>query len=142
MRADVILPGAAYTEKSGLYVNTEGRVQLANRASFPPGDAKEDWAILRALSGAVRRPLPFNSLAELRAAMRAQYPLFGEIDRIVPAEWGSFGEAGPVEPGPFRYPIADFYLTDPISRASPTMAQCSAVAWAARSPGAKTGTHG
>src|SRR5712691_4770823 len=124
-RADVVLPGAAYTEKDATYVNTEGRVQLGRRAVFPPGEAREDWAILRALSGALGRPLPFDSLAELRTRMRAAHPLFGEIDRIAPAEWGSFGEMGPVDPAPFHYPIADFYRTDPISRASPTMAQCS-----------------
>src|SRR6266700_3845581 len=124
-RADVVLPGAAYTEKDATSVNTEGRVQLGRRAVFPPGEAREDWAILRALSGALGRPLPFDSLAELRLRMRAAHPLFGEFDRIMPAEWGSFGEAGPVDPAPFRYPIADFYRTDPISRASPTMQQCS-----------------
>jgi NADH-quinone oxidoreductase subunit G len=140
--ADVVLPGAAYTEKDASYVNTEGRVQLGRRAVFPPGEAREDWAVLRALSGALRRPLPFDSLAELRARMRTQYPLFGEIDRIMPAAWGSFGEAGPVEAAPFRYPIADFYRTDPISRASPTMAECSAVFGPQSDAGKRTGTHG
>jgi NADH-quinone oxidoreductase subunit G len=141
-RADVVLPGAAYTEKDASYVNTEGRVQLGRRAVFPPGEAREDWAILRALSGALRRPLPFDSLAELRARMRAQYPLFGEIDRIRTTEWGGFGEAGPVDPAPFRYPIADFYRTDPISRASPTMAECSAVFGPHSDAAKRTGTHG
>ncbi len=125
-RADVVLPGAAYTEKDATYVNTEGRVQLGRRAVFPPGEAREDWAILRALSGALGRPLPFDSLSELRARMRAAHPAFGQIDQIVPAEWGNFGESGAIEPTPFVYPIADFYRTDPISRASPTMARCSA----------------
>src|SRR6266852_1271143 len=138
-RADVVLPGAAYTEKDATYVNTEGRVQLGRRAVFPPGEAREDWAILRALSGAFGRPLPFDSLAELRRRLRAAHPLFGEIDRIVPAEWGSFGEAGPVEPAPFIYPIADFYRTDPVSRASPTMARCSD---AFGDTAGRTGTHG
>jgi NADH-quinone oxidoreductase subunit G len=141
-RADVILPGAAYTEKDATYVNTEGRVQLGRRAVFPPGEAREDWAILRALSGALGRPLPFDSLPELRERMRAAHPSFARIDEIVPAEWGGFGEAGPVDAAPFTYPIADFYRTDPISRASPTMAECSELFAGdpAREP--RTGTHG
>src|SRR5207248_3124271 len=110
-RADVVLPGAAYTEKDATYVNTEGRVQLGRKAVFPPGQAREDWAILRALSGALGRPLHFDSLSELRHMMRAAYSVVGEIDHIVPAEWGVFGEAGPVGPEPFTYPIADFYRT-------------------------------
>jgi NADH-quinone oxidoreductase subunit G len=140
--ADVVLPGAAYTEKDATWVNTEGRVQLGRRAVFPPGEAREDWAILRALSGALGRPLPFDSLAELRRAMRVAYPLFGEIDHIVPAEWGGFGDSGPVEPQPFGYPIADFYRTDPISRASPTMAQCSQAFGGGPDAEQRTGTHG
>jgi NADH-quinone oxidoreductase subunit G len=140
-RADVVLPGAAYTEKDATWVNTEGRVQLGRRAVFPPGEAREDWAIVRALSGALDRPLPFDSLPELRARMRAAYPLFAQIDRIVPAEWGGFGESGAVDPAPFRYPIADFYRTDPISRASPTMAECSA-AFGAPDTAPRTGTYG
>ena len=140
-RADVVLPGAAYTEKDATYVNTEGRVQLGRRAVFPPGEAREDWAILRALSGALGRVLPFDSLPELRARMRAAFPLFAQIDRIVPAEWGGFGESGAVDPAPFRYPIADFYRTDPISRASPTMAQCSE-AFGTPDTAPRTGTHG
>jgi NADH-quinone oxidoreductase subunit G len=123
--ADVILPGAAYTEKDGTYVNTEGRVQLARRAVFPPGEAREDWKILRALSGAIGRPLPFNSLSELRRRMSEAHPSFAAVDRVTPAAWGQFGEPGPVDPAPFAYPIADFYRTDPISRASATMAECA-----------------
>src|SRR5207302_2924473 len=126
-RADVVLPGCAYTEKDATYVNTEGRAQLGRRATFPPGEAREDWAILRALSGALGRPLPFDSLPELRQRLRAAHPNFARIDEIVPAEWGNFGEAGPVDAAAFVYPIADFYRTDPVSRASPTMAQCSAL---------------
>jgi len=141
-RADVVLPGAAYTEKDATYVNTEGRVQLGRRAVFPPGDAREDWAILRALSGALGRPLPFDSLIELRASLRARHPHFAAIDRIVPAEWGPFGEAGAVDPAPFPYPIADFYQTDPISRASPTMARCSDAFGARADSAERTGTHG
>jgi len=140
-RADVVLPGAAYTEKDGTYVNTEGRAQLGRRAVFPPGEAREDWTILRALSGALGKPLPFNSLAELRRRMRAAYPTLGEVDTLGKAGWGGFGAVGPIAATPFAYPIADFYKTDPISRASPTMAECSALF--VSGPGAaRTGTHG
>jgi NADH-quinone oxidoreductase subunit G len=141
-RADVVLPGAAYAEKDGTYVNTEGRAQLGRRAIFPPGEAREDWAILRALSGAIHRPLPFDSLPELRRAMLAAHPSFGEIDRAPRAPWGGFGEAGPVGPEPFVYPIADFYRTDPISRASPTMTKCSTAFVGGHDLTARTGTHG
>ncbi len=126
-RADVILPGAAYTEKDGAYVNTEGRVQLGHRAIFPPSEAREDWKIVRALSAAVGRPLGYDTLSELRRRMRAAYPVLAEADKVTAAAWGEFGEAGPVDPAPFAYPIADFYRTDPISRASLTMAECSEV---------------
>jgi NADH-quinone oxidoreductase subunit G len=124
-RADVILPGAAYTEKDATYVNTEGRVQLARRAVFPPGEAREDWRILRALSGALGRPLPFDTLRELRDRMWEAHPALLELDRVVPAPWGGFGEPGSIAPARFSYPIEDFYGTDPISRASETMSQCS-----------------
>ncbi|MGC2198907.1 MAG: NADH-quinone oxidoreductase subunit NuoG [Stellaceae bacterium] len=142
-RADVILPGAAYTEKDGIYVNTEGRVQLARRAVFPPGEAREDWKILRALSGLLGRPLPFETSGELRRRMWEAHPVLRELDSIERAEWGAFGEAGPVDPGPFEYPIEDFYRTDPISRASETMAKCSEL-FVARRYGAplRTGTYG
>ncbi len=141
-RADVVLPGAAYTEKDGTYVNTEGRVQLGRRAVFPPGQAREDWTILRALSGAVSRPLPFDSLPELHRRMRATHPALADIDQIPPAAWGNFGEGGPVGPEPFVYPIADFYRTDPISRASTTMAQCSQLFGSHSDTPPRTGTHG
>ena len=85
-RADVILPGAAYTEKSGTYVNTEGRVQMSDRAAFPPGDAREDWAIFRALSGALDKPLPFDSLAALRSQLYAALPHLARIDAIEPSD--------------------------------------------------------
>ncbi|HTZ34408.1 MAG TPA: NADH-quinone oxidoreductase subunit NuoG [Stellaceae bacterium] len=140
-RADVVLPGAAYTEKDGTYVNTEGRAQLGRRAVFPPGEAREDWAILRALSGALGSPLPFDSLAELRRQMRAAHPTLGEIDTVRRAAWGPFGAVGPIAAAPFAYPIADFYETDPISRASPTMAQCSQLFVHGPAAG-RTGTHG
>jgi len=139
-RADVILPGAAYTEKDATYVNTEGRVQLARRAVFPPGDAREDWTIIRALSAALGHKLPYDSLLQLRARMISLNPLFERIDELVPARWGSFGKEGPLDDAAFAYPISDFYRTDPISRASPTMAACGAAV--AASSEAKTGTHG
>jgi len=142
-RADVILPGAAYTEKDGSYVTTEGRVQLARRAVFPPGEAREDWRILRALSGAIGHSLPFDTLPELRRRMWQTHPILAQTDRAARASWGSFGEPGPVDPTPFTYPIKDFYRTDPISRASQTMAQCSET-YQSRPPqaSARTGTHG
>jgi NADH-quinone oxidoreductase subunit G len=126
-RADVVLPGAAYTEKDATYVNTEGRVQLARRAVFPPGEAREDWSIVRALSGTIGSPLPFDTLRELRHRMRQMYPILAETDRVTHATWEAFGEQGPVDPTAFAYPIMDFYRTDPISRASETMAQCSEI---------------
>ena len=132
-RADVILPGAAYTEKSGLYVNTEGRVQMANRASFPPGDAREDWAILRALSDVLGQKLPYDSLPALRAALFKERPHLARIGQIV-AERArrhppAFGDSkGKLDKAPFRSVIDDFYLTNPIARASAVMAECSALA--------------
>ena len=141
-RADVVLPGAAYTEKDGTYVNTEGRVQQARRAVFPPGDAREDWMILRALSGVIGRPLPFDTLTELRRHIRESRPVLAASDVVTRAPWGSFGEGAPVEPGPFAYPIEDFYRTDPITRASRTMAQCSELFIERRYQGfARTGTY-
>jgi NADH-quinone oxidoreductase subunit G len=141
-RADVVLPGAAYTEKDGTYVNTEGRVQLGRKAVFPPGEAREDWTILRAVSGALERDLPFDSLSELRRQMRAACPVLAEPDRIAPAVWGAFGEAGAIAATPFVYPVEDFYGTDPISRASPTMAACRETFEPAARAGPRTGTHG
>ncbi len=142
-RADVVLPGAAYTEKDGTYVNTEGRVQLGRRAGFPPGQAREDWKILRALSGAVGRPLAFDTLGELRRRMRAAHPVLAAVDAVTPAPWQAFGEPGPIAATPFAYPIADFYRTDPISRASPTMAECSAAFVAPpHRAAARAGAHG
>jgi NADH-quinone oxidoreductase subunit G len=140
-RADVILPGAAYTEKDGLYVNTEGRVQMGVAATFPPGEAREDWKILRALSEAVGQTLPFDTLVALRQALMAEYESFAAIDTIEPADWGDFGTAGPVDDAPFSARIENFYMTDPISRASATMAECTEVFVLRRQPAA-TGTHG
>ncbi len=131
-RADVILPGAAYTEKSGIYVNTEGRVQMANRAGFAPGDAREDWAILRALSDVLGKKLPFDSMQQLRAKLYADHPHFAEIDRIAAGNWrdvqalGRLG--GRLAKASFLSPVKDFYLTNPIARASAVMAECSALA--------------
>ncbi len=139
-RADVILPGAAYTEKSGTYVNSEGRVQRGLRAAFPPGDAKEDWAIVRALSAALDRTLPFDSLAELRAQLQAAYKTFATLDERVPEAWGDFGGAGgKLGDGPFEPAVPNFYMTCPISRASATMAECAA---AFAGTGEATGTDG
>jgi NADH-quinone oxidoreductase subunit G len=132
-RADVILPGAAYTEKSGTYVNTEGRVQLGNRAAFPPGDAREDWAILRALSDAVGHRLPFDSLQQLRQKLYESFPHFAELGTIAAVDAASRIRAladlgGPPGREPFRAVVRDFYLTNPIARASSVMAECSALA--------------
>lgn len=140
-RADVILPGAAYTEKDGLYVNTEGRVQMGFAASFPLGEARADWKILRALSEAVGHKLPFDDLLALRQALMADHETFAAIDTIEPAAWGAFGKDGAVDDAPFASPIENFYMTDPISRASRTMAECTEVFVLRRQPAA-TGTHG
>ncbi len=125
-RADVILPGAAYTEKPGTYVNTEGRVQLARRAGFPPGDAREDWAILRALSAALGKSLPYDSLDQVRQHLVKANPVFGALDTQGAWAWGAFGQAGPMDGAPFVSPIANYFMTCPISRASQTMAACMA----------------
>jgi NADH-quinone oxidoreductase subunit G len=134
-RADVVLPGAAYPEKSAIYVNTEGRVQMASRASFPPGDAREDWAILRALSGVLGKTLPYDSLAQLRQALFAAHPHFMRIDQIAAGDAGDIQKlaklAGAPDKAPLRSQVADFYLTNPIARASAVMAECSALANAA-----------
>jgi NADH-quinone oxidoreductase subunit G len=131
-RADVILPGAAYPEKSGLYVNTEGRVQMANRAGFPPGDAREDWAIIRALSDVLGHKLPFDSLAELRRALYKDHPHFMRLDQIEAGDVAALKKfaaaGGDVEKSAFRSSVTDFYLTNPIARASAVMAECSALA--------------
>src|SRR5882757_5778317 len=131
-RADVILPGAAYTEKSGIYINTEGRVQIANRAAFPPGDAREDWAIIRALSDVVGRKLPYDSLSALRQAMFKAAPHLMRIDQIEAGDAAAIktlaGKGGSVEKTPFKSPVEDFYLTNPIARASAVMAECSRLA--------------
>ncbi len=131
-RADVILPGAAYTEKSGIYVNTEGRVQMANRAAFPPGEAREDWAIIRALSDVLGKKLPYDSLAALRQAMFKAAPHLMRIDQIEAGNAADIktlaGKGGNVEKAPFKASVEDFYLTNSIARASAVMAECSRLA--------------
>ncbi|MBR1232202.1 NADH-quinone oxidoreductase subunit NuoG [Bradyrhizobium sp. AUGA SZCCT0182] len=131
-RADVILPGAAYTEKSGIYVNTEGRAQIANRAAFPPGEAREDWAIVRALSDVLGKKLPYDSLQALRQALVKAAPHLIRIDQIEPGKADDIkalaGKGGSVDKTPFKTPVEDFYLTNPIARASAVMAECSRLA--------------
>ncbi|QGM93680.1 NADH-quinone oxidoreductase subunit G [Methylocystis rosea] len=131
-RADVILPGAAYTEKSGLYVNTEGRVQRAFRVVFPPGEAREDWAVLRALSGALGAPLPFDSLAALRRLLVESHPHFAELDEIAPGDHAQVvalaNHPAVAMKDSFAPAIQNFYFTNPIARASAVMAECSALA--------------
>jgi NADH-quinone oxidoreductase subunit G len=131
-RADVVLPGAAYPEKSGLYVNTEGRVQMAQRASFPPGEAREDWAILRALSEVLGRKLPYDSLGALRRSLWKAYPHLARLDEIASGSRSDIvalaTRGGTPADSSFASPIDDFYFTNPIARASGIMAECSAVA--------------
>ena len=125
--ADVILPGSAYTEKNGLYVNTEGRVQTTRLATFAPGDAREDWTILRALSGALGQPLGFDDLEGLRQSLIQAVPHMGGIDQIAPVEWALPGAAGDLSDAPFEAAIDNYYMTCPISRTSQTMAECTEV---------------
>jgi NADH-quinone oxidoreductase subunit G len=131
-RADVILPGAAYPEKSGIHVNTEGRVQMASRASFPPGEAREDWAILRALSDVLGRKLPYDSLAQLRQVLFKAHPHLQRINQITPGNAADVtalaGRGGTLERAAFGAAIDDYYLTNPIARASAVMAECSVIA--------------
>jgi len=130
-KADVILPGAAYTEKNGLYVNTEGRVQMGQRAVFPKGEGREDWAILRALSERLGAKLPYDTLDQLRAKLFAEHPTFGQIDYApsgASVDLGGLGGAGALSDAPFASPIRAFYLTNPVARASVTMAECQALA--------------
>ncbi|MCK5425885.1 MAG: molybdopterin-dependent oxidoreductase, partial [Emcibacter sp.] len=124
-QADVILPGVAYTEKPGTYVNMEGRVQSAPRAIFGPGDSREDWAILRALSEKLGVTLPFDNIAELRANLVADYPHLGQVDQVPSETWDEFGVAGKASDTPITNLIGDFYQTNPIARSSKVMAECS-----------------
>ena len=130
-RADVILPGAAYTEKDGTYVNLEGRAQVSSRAAFPPGDAREDWAIIRALSAVLGKTLPFDSLAALQRELY-QAHAFMRSDRVEPAGHDGIlalaDRAGSLGTGQLASKLGDFYLTNPIARASKVMAECSRLA--------------
>ena len=126
VRADVILPGAAYTEKNATYVNIEGRVQTARQAVFPPGEARDDWKIIRALSEALGKKLPYDTLTQIRQRLVKENALFGSIDVAQPAAvWAPFGKDGKADKTPFKLPIDNFYMTDPISRASKTMKECT-----------------
>jgi NADH-quinone oxidoreductase subunit G len=131
-RADVILPGAAYTEKSGIYVNTEGRVQIAGRAAFPPGEAREDWAIIRALSDVLGKKLPYDSLGAMRQAIFKVAPHLMRVDQIAAGNAADIktlaGLGGTTEKAPFKSTVEDFYLTNAIARASAVMAECSRLA--------------
>ncbi len=142
-RADVILPGAAYTEKDATYVNTEGRPQMTARAVFPPGEAREDWKIVRALSGALGRPLPFDTAQQLRAKMYEACPHLALLDLVEPADASAIErlarKAGKVDKDRFGRAIEDFYLTNPIARASAIMADLSALH--ARANHRATGTN-
>jgi len=138
-RADVILPGAAYTEKNATYANTEGRVQTARQAIFPPGEAREDWKIIRALSEALNKTLPYDDIAQVRARLAAVHPAFGMAGQPLAAEWKPFGTEGKPDKAPFAAAVKNFYQTDSVTRASKTMADCAA-AFTGSSTTAKTGT--
>jgi len=122
-QADLVLPGSAYAEKHGTYVNTEGRVQRSEKAAFAPGEAREDWAILRAVSELAGKALPFDNFPQLRAVMVAEYPQLGR-DGLIDLPWSPPKLSAKAE-GPIRYPIGDFFLTNAICRNSPTMLRCS-----------------
>ena len=126
-RADVILPGAAYTEEAGIFVNTEGRPQMANRAGFPPGDARENWAILRALSAELGATLPFDTLGALRAAMTEAVPHLGALDVVPENAWTPVA-SGDMSEGDFVSPVTAHYLANPIMRASQVMAELAKLA--------------
>ena len=139
-----MLPGAAYTEKSATYVNLEGRAQLTARAAFPPGDAKEDWTILRALSAHAGQTLPYDTLPALRAAMYKAAPQLARLDVVEPAGLAGVealaGRGGALAAEPFGPAVHDFYLTNPIARASAVMAELSALKKNLQQ--GTTGTHG
>ena len=128
VEADVILPGAAYTEKDATYVNTEGRPQRAVRAVFAPGEAREDWTIIRALSEVLGKTLHYDTLEQLRSRLQQAVPHLAQYGEVSAAPWhADSATAGAIEATPFTYPVQNFYMTDPISRISKTMAECSAV---------------
>lgn len=140
-RADVILPGAAYTEKNASWVNTEGRLQRGKLAVFPPGEAKEDWKILRALSEVLGRTVPLDTLGQVRARMAELAPALAKPGTVSRAEWGALGREDDLDRAPFAPAIKDFYLTNPICRASAVMNDCSALFVQGGNLEA-TGTHG
>ena len=127
-RADVILPGAAYTEKSGTYVNTEGRAQRGFKAVYPPGDAREDWTILRAFSATIGKTLPYDTIDALRTRMEQINPVFGRIGALprfgCSDHTGPAGDPAVLSDAPLMSAVLNYYVTDPISRSSPTMAAC------------------
>ena len=124
-RADVVLPGVAYTEKDGIYVNTEGRPQQAKKSVSPPGDAREDWSILRALSERLGAKLHYDTPLQLRDRIATEWPHLVDFDVIKPAKAAKSGKKGKIAKAPFVNPIRNFYLTNPICRSSDTMRQCS-----------------
>jgi NADH-quinone oxidoreductase subunit G len=140
--ADVVLPGATYTEKNGTYVNTEGRVQLGERAIFPPGDAREDWTIIRALSEHLGARLPFDSLRDLRTAMYKAYPHLAAVDALEPGKFTASLPDGlqPLPDEPLKELVEDYYQTNPIARASSVLAELSAISQATEH--GATGAHG
>jgi NADH-quinone oxidoreductase subunit G len=138
-RADVVLPGAAYTEKSATYVSTEGRVQRTELAVFPPGEAREDWKILRAIGEMAGVKLAYDDIGQVRERLSAVNPVFAQIGTLGAAEWGEFGEEGTVS-GAIALAIDNYYMTDAIGRSSPTMAKCTALFAPSRQE--RTGTHG
>jgi len=123
-RADVILPGAAYTEKDGLYVNTEGRVQMAKPAVSPPGEARIDWKIIRALSETLGKTLPYDTLLQLRERITGEWPHMDNFDVLRASPWGAFGAKGKISTEPFISPVQNYYMTNVICRASKTMVAC------------------
>lgn len=132
-RADIILPAAAYTEENGIFVNTEGRTQLSNRANFPPGEAKENWAIFRALSEELGKRLPFDNLNQLRTLLTELHPVLQQVDEVPINEWKPLKIGKLIEKDFMNY-VDDFYLTNPIARASTVMAELSASAKARNNP--------
>jgi|LNFM01.1.fsa_nt_gb NADH-quinone oxidoreductase subunit G len=130
-RADVILPGAAYTEKDATYVNLEGRAQMTAKAAFAPGEAREDWTILRQLSALMNATLPFDDMRQLRALMFKSAPMLAALDTVSPADAAGVGRlaerAGKLDTAPFTSPVRDFYMTNPIARASAVMAELSII---------------
>jgi NADH-quinone oxidoreductase subunit G len=141
-RADVVLPGAAYTEKNATYVNTEGRVQRTHLAAFPPGDAKEDWKVVAGIAGGLGKALAYETLSQVRARLAAVNPVFASTDVVASNAWGAFGGEGTLSADPLVSTVDNYYAVDPISRASKTMAECAATFGAGKNSQRKTGTHG